>query len=317
MTDDISTLTFLDLWNEYNDYLKVKLKTQSYRKITNNFKNHLLPYFSKYLVKNITAKIYVKWQKEVEEKDYKYSFKSNLHTSMVGILNYAVKFYDLKTNIASKVGGFNKRKEKPKNVDFWTIDEYIKFINVVDDDLYKLFFSTLFFTGLRLGECIALNWTDFKNGYLDINKTISKEKDSEGNYIINSPKTPTSFRKIKLDSNLISSFNNLYEKEKTKIDFNENWFIFGGKKPLTQTTIGRRKNIYCDIAGVKKIRLHDFRHSHATFLLSQGVPITVISQRLGHSDINMTLNTYSHLVPKDEIKAINIINNIKAKNCLI
>ena len=108
MMYDLSTLTFLDLWNEYINYLKVNLKTQSYSKITINFKNHLLPYFSKYLVKDITAKIYVNWQIQVEEKDYKYSFKSNLHTSMVSILNYAVKFYDLKSNIASKVGGFNK-----------------------------------------------------------------------------------------------------------------------------------------------------------------------------------------------------------------
>ena len=313
MMYDLSTLTFLDLWNEYNNYMKEKLKTQTYTKITNNIKNH----FSKYLVKDITAKIYVNWQIQVEEKDYKYSFKSNLHTSMVSILNYAVKFYDLKSNIASKVGGFNKRKEKVKNVNFWTIDEYKKFISVVDDDLYKLFFSTLFFTGVRLGECIALNWTDFKDGYLDINKTISKEKDSSGNYVFNSPKTPSSFRKIKLDNCLVSSFNNLYKKEKLKSDFNDKWFIFGGKKPLTQTTIGRRKNLYCDIAGVKKIRLHDFRHSHATLLLSQGVPITVISQRLGHSNINMTLNTYSHLVPTDEIKAINIINSIKSNNNLI
>lgn len=317
MTDEISNLTFFDLWTEYNDYLKIKLKSQSYRKISNNFENHLLPYFSKYLVKDITAKIYVKWQNEIEEKDYKYSFKSNLHTSMVGILNYAVKFYDLKSNIASKVGGFNKKKERPKNVNFWTIDEYKKFISVVDDELYKLFFSTLFFTGVRLGECIALNWTDFKDGCLDINKTISKEKDENGNYIINSPKTTSSFRKIRLDDNLINLFNELYKSEKEKIGFEEQWFIFGGKKPLTQTTIGRRKNNYCEVAGVKKIRLHDFRHSHATLLLSQGVPITVISQRLGHSDINMTLNTYSHLVPKDEIKAINIINSIKYNNGLI
>ena len=67
------------------------------------------------------------------------------------------------------------------------------------------------------------------------------------------------------------------------------------------------------IAKVKKIRIHDFRHSHASLLLSYGIPITVISKRLGHSDINMTLNTYSHLIPKDEDKAIDIINKIKKK----
>ena len=93
--------------------------------------------------------------------------------------------------------------------------------------------------------------------------------------------------------------------------FSNDWYIFGGKKPLSQTTIGRIKNKYCEIAGVKKIRLHDFRHSHATLLLSKSVPITVIAQRLGHSDIATTLNIYSHLVNTDVEKAINILNDIK------
>ena len=99
--------------------------------------------------------------------------------------------------------------------------------------------------------------------------------------------------------------------------FNDDWYIFGGIKPLAPTTIGRKKDRYSALAGVKKIRIHDFRHSHAFLLLSFGVPITVISQRLGHSDINMTLNTYSHLMPRDEDKAINMINTLIKCNSLI
>lgn len=97
-------------------------------------------------------------------------------------------------------------------------------------------------------------------------------------------------------------------------DFNEDWYIFGGINPLSTTTIGRKKDIYCKKANVKKIRIHDFRHSHASLLLSYGVPITVISQRLGHSDTNMTLNIYSHLIPQDEDKAIDILNNLNSNN---
>ena len=95
------------------------------------------------------------------------------------------------------------------------------------------------------------------------------------------------------------------------IDFNDDWFIFGGLNPLSPSTIGRKKDKYCKLAEVKKIRIHDFRHSHASLLLSMNVPITVISERLGHSDINMTLNTYSHMIPKDEDKAVDILNQIK------
>lgn len=86
---------------------------------------------------------------------------------------------------------------------------------------------------------------------------------------------------------------------------------------MSPTTIGRKKDNYCVKAGVKKIRIHDFRHSHASLLLSKNVPIIVIFERLGHFDINMTLNTYSHMIPKDEDKAINIIEEIKSKQLLL
>lgn len=313
-TKNLDNLLFYDLWLEYNDFLKVKLKQQSYRKENNNYKNHIVPYFKDYLVKDITARDYVRFMNEIEEKNYKYNTKSNIHVCMVSILNYAVKFYDLPSNVASKIGNFNKNKREIKNVDYWTLDEFKKFISVVDNETYKVFFNTLYFTGMRLGEITALNWNDFKNGYIDINKTLSKEKDENGDYIINSPKTPKSIRKIRLDKELIKSIKGIYKIQKKMPNFNNNWFIFGGEKPLAPTTITRKKDEYCKLANVKKIRLHDFRHSHATLLLSQGVPITVISQRLGHSDIAMTLNTYSHLVLQDEDKAINIIDYIKENN---
>lgn len=312
---DTTDMTFLDLWNEYNSYLLIKLKKQSYRKINSNFKLHVLPFFKDYKLKDIKPKVYLEWMNLIKEKGFKNSYNANLHATLTGILNYAVKFEYINTNVASKIGGFSKKKNEIKNVDFWTLDEYKQFISVVDDTLYKLLFNTLFFTGLRIGECLALNWNDFKYNYLDINKTISKEKDKNNNYIINPPKTPTSNRKVMIDNELIELFNKLHEIQSKMNSFNDSWFIFGGVKPLTQTTVTRRKNVYCVKAKVKKIRLHDFRHSHATLLISRNVPITVISQRLGHSDTNMTLNTYGHLVLTDIDKAVDMINNLKLTKC--
>lgn len=308
-------MSFYDLWVEYNEYILIKLKKQSYRKINSNFKNHITPFFKDYNLKDITPKVYLNWMNIIKEKGFKNSYNANLHTTVVGILNYAVKFGYTDKNIASMIGGFSKKRNERKNIDFWTIEEYHQFINCVDDKLYNLLFNTLYFTGLRIGECLALTWFDFKYNYLDINKTISKEKDKNGNYIINSPKTPTSIRKIKLDNELIKLFNDLYNEVSCLDNFENSWYIFGGVKPLTQTTVSRKKDNYCKIAKVKKIRLHDFRHSHATLLVSNGVPITVIAQRLGHSDTNMTLNTYSHLVISDIDKAVDMINTIKLTNC--
>ena len=307
------SILFSKLWNDYNDYIKLKQKKQSYRKTVSKFKNHILPYFENYRLDSISARVYTSWQIELEKKGYSYKYLSSLHGAMVTILNYAIKFFGLKSNIAQQIGNFSKRNIKPSQIDFWTYEEYQKFINIVDDLVYKTFYETLYFTGMRQGEAIALKWRDIKNGYIDIYKTISKEKE-DGDYIINTPKTKSSIRKIRIDSNLINDLNKLKEYYKNIIDFNEDWYVFGGIKPITPTTIGRRKDEYCIKAGVKKIRIHDLRHSHASLLLSNGVPITVISKRLGHSTIQMTLNTYAHLIPEDEDKAINMLNSLKSSS---
>ena len=114
-----------------------------------------------------------------------------------------------------------------------------------------------------------------------------------------------------IDNVTYSMLNNLKNYYKKIIGFNEDWFIFGGIKPLSTTTIERKKNHYCEVAKVKQIRIHDFRHSHATLLLSRGVPVTVISKRLGHSDISTTLNIYSHFIPEDEEKVVSLLNELQ------
>lgn len=305
------TILFTELWDNYNEYIKLKQKKQSYRKTVSKFKNHILPYFSKYRIDKIDVNTYTKWQITLEQKGFSYKYLTSLHGSMVTILNYAVKFYGLKSNIASSIGNFSKRNIKPSRIDFWTYEEYTKFITNVDDLVYKVLYETLYFTGMRQGEALALTWKDIKDGYVDIYKTIAKEKE-DGKHIINTPKTKSSIRKIRIDKNLINNLNVLKEYYKKIIDFNEDWFVFGGINPLSPTTIGRRKDNYCMKSGVKKIRIHDFRHSHVSLLLSKGVPITVISKRLGHSNIQMTLNIYAHLIPEDEDKAINILENLKS-----
>ena len=306
-----SIISFEDLWNEYNSYIKLKLKPNSYRSVKNRITNHILPYFKRFNDLNeIKARDYVKWQEMIDEKEFGYSYKKSLHTAMVTLLNYAIKFCDLKENIASKIGNFKNNKSINKNVDFWTYEEFTRFIDVVDDKIDKLLFKTLYFTGMRVGECLALTWNDLENDYIKISKTISKEK-INGERVITSPKTKSSNRKILLDDEVLNELLEYKTYCEKKIHFDKKWFIFGDLKPLSPTTIERHKNNYCDKAGVKKIRIHDFRHSHASLLISRGVPITVVQARLGHSNPSITLQIYSHMMPNDDYKAIKAINALK------
>ncbi len=85
-------------------------------------------------------------------------------------------------------------------------------------------------------------------------------------------------------------------------NYSASWFIFGSEKPLSRTSIERVKNKAIKMARIKKIRLHDFRHSHASNLIGEGMDIVAVSRRLGHSNIEMTLNTYTHLLKKNDEK---------------
>ena len=301
-------ITFSELWNAYLEHIKVKLKYNSVRSIKNRIEVHALPYFKDYMLSKITASVYVKWQKQIDEKNYCYKYKSSIHGAVRAMLNYAVKFYGLKSNIATHVGNFSKRDEIPKEYTDWSYEEFQRFISVIDDELYKLFFEILYLTGIREGECLALSWNDIKGNYINVNKTLTRKK-VDGKNMINSPKTTMSYRKVKINDYLVSRLNAYKELCYKYIDFDDSWYIFGCLNPLaTTTSIARKKDYYCNLAGVKQIKIHDFRHSHVSLLLSRGVPITVIAKRLGHSDIEMTLNTYSHMLPGDEDKAIAVLD---------
>lgn len=93
-------------------------------------------------------------------------------------------------------------------------------------------------------------------------------------------------------------------------DFNNNYYIFGGNKPLSPTTIERKKNNWCIESGVKQIRIHDFRHSHATILVNSDLPIKAISERLGHGDVAFTINTYVHTNSEDEKRVIRTLSSL-------
>lgn len=304
-------LTIKEAYKDYLTFVKLKQKPQSIRSIKSRFKNYILPYLGKTKVNELTAMQYLKWQQEIESKGFSYKYNKALHYSVVALFNFCITFYELEKNIPARVGNFKNKYELESNISFWTIQEFKRFIEYVDDRVYKTLFNTLFFTGIRQGEALALTWDDLNNNILNINKTISKER-INGQRVITTPKTKKSIRKIRIDDNLkkeLIELKEYYTRELKK--FNDNDFIFGANKPLAPTTIERRKNKYCSLAGVKQIRIHDFRHSHASLLLSENIPITAISNRLGHSDITLTLNTYSHLVPDDEKRVINTLNSLR------
>ena len=301
-------ITFQELYDIFIKQKEQTMSLNSYQTVKTRYELHILPFFKDYRLSKITNTTYIEWKSMILKTNLAYRTRNNLHVCMVNILNYAMDFYNLERNIASKVGGFSK-KDFIQKINFWTYEEFTTFISYVNDIVYNTYFTLLYATGMRKGESLALQWTDIKEDCIDITKSLSKERINKKR-IITTPKTKSSIRKIKIDKHTQECLSKLKEYYSKVINFNENWYIFGGIEPLAYTTLENHFKKYCKLANVKKIKLHEFRHSHATLLLSKNIPISVISKRLGHSNIEMTLKVYSHLIPEDETRATDLLDTL-------
>ena len=166
----------------------------------------------------------------------------------------------------------------------------------------------MFYCGTRPGEAMALKFNDIKENKISITKTI----DEHGNREVGLPKTDSSIREIVIDDVLKNDLLNLKKIYQKKYNyFNDNFYIFGGIKPLASTTINRYKLKACEKAKIYPIKLHEFRHSHATLLKDLGIDLHIVSKRLGHCKPSTTLNIYQHCNKEREKRVLNTLNSLR------
>lgn len=268
---------------------------------------HILPHFGKKLVKDITPKEVLDWQNGLRRKKYSTNYIQKIHTILSSIFIHGIKFFDVPKNPCQVVGNI-KHKEK-KEMLFWTVDEFRQFLKVVDDFQDQVLFNALFWTGMRKGELLALKWedVDLQAGIIHITKTLSN--DGRNGWELTSPKTKTSKRDVMMTSALKQMLTDLFQRNSHTVAFNKDYFIFGSYKPMSFTTMDRIYKKYTDISSVKRIRIHDFRHSFASALIELGVDIMLLAQMLGHSSREQIFETYGHLYPDKQSQAIALLEN--------
>jgi integrase len=296
-------ITFENLTEKYLEDMSTRLKKTTIEKKKNILKNKVLPTFGKLKISDITPIHIRNWQSELLKQDYSQTYLKGIHDQLTSVLNYAVKYYGLKSNPTLIAGSMGKKKAQ--DMDFWTLEEFNTFISVVDKEDIKLAFNILFWTGIRIGELMALTLSDIDiyNSLIDINKTYTK---MNGQEIITEPKTVKSKRVVYTPEFLCNDINNyldsLYGLEKDNRIFS-----------FAKTYLGKQLKKYAAIANVKKIRVHDLRHSHASMLINMDVNVLTISERLGHEKVDTTWNTYSHLYPNKQLEVIQRLDFMVSK----
>lgn len=299
-------MNFEKVYNEYLIYASKQHKKQSFDTQKYKFELRILPFFKDFNIENITSNDILNWQQYVLSLGFSNNYNTSLYYALSGFLEFCSIFYNFDKTIISRVGNFKKKYEDKKN-DFYNLKEFKLFIKNVENNVYKQFFNFMFFTGIRPGETMALKFSDLRGDYIYINKTINSHSERE----IDTPKTLSSIRRIKIDKVLKRDLLDLKkyycDVYKSDCDF----FIFGGIKPLAPTTINRKKFDACNKANLRPITLHQFRHSHATLLLHKGIIINEISRRLGHSNPSITLNIYTHTDLIQEKRVQHTLNSLR------
>ncbi len=315
--------SFDELYSLYKKKAETELAPSSFYDLNWIFDKFVLPYFHDKALPTVTKADYTVWQNELwsMKKDngepYAQKYLNKIRSMFITFLSWVEETYDI-PNLYRQIKK-PKRKEQKKEMQIWELDEFIKFQNVIDDVLWKTFFMSLFYSGCRVGEILALSDDDviLNNGIYSfrISKNITRKSvNPNQSYVVSAPKTNSSNRIVSLPAIMTEQIQQYLEYKQANNISGE--FFFGGDNPIPQTTYGRYFQKYTDAAGIKKIRIHDLRHSHVSMLIHLNVPITAISKRLGHSSIDMTLKKYAHCYSDSETVILNAIDNaISNQNC--
>ena len=225
-----------------------------------------------------------------------------MQTEFKSVLNYGVQYGYLQVNpfVIPKVS----RIEQKKEMQVWSVDEFNQFISVVEDLKWKAVFTTLYYSGLRIGELIALNVEDYDGFNLIVNKSYDSH-----HHVSTTPKTKNSYRSVALNKAtraLIDELIGIYITYKIDVSKQP---LFNFNSRLATTTIEERKNRYCKLAEVKQIKIHEFRHSHVSLLISLGFSPFDIANRLGHT-VTMVNEVYGHLFDKSQSNIVSALNNL-------
>lgn len=311
------------------DYLKEiesTKKASTSESYIRNYNKHIKPFFNDYDLNDIDIPLVREWRSELEKKGLSVAFANKIFGILRSILDFAMANYELSTNYAAVVGGFKEKsgtvKPDSKKIRYITIEDFNKFISVIDDPFWKSFFITALYTGCRKGELLALDWksVDFDNNVIIIDKTLYTKL--KGRYVINSTKNNLN-RKIQMNKVLRET---LLEHKKNCMqykNFKDTWYVFGNSTYLPLTTIDRYKHKYFELSGVREITMHEFRHSCVSLLINEYVKqsnknnvkidsakfFLVMSNRMGHS-IEVMQKTYMHLFPTIQDEIVNLLDNL-------
>lgn len=304
---DKGKISFISIYERFCQKYQNDVKLSTYYGGKKKMDKYILSYFKSIEdISKINYDLIEQWKMDFGKKELSTAHKNSVIGKLKEIFDYTIKLELLAKNPTLLLTSFKKDETEPtKDKQFFVEEEALKFLSTFDENsLMWLFFASLYYCGIRSGELRAIKGKDhnYEKRTLSVYATVTQQRNNEGLEIITTPKSKSSVREVLLPDFLNDKFQKLKTGSKN--------FIFGIKdRPYPMHTLTRIKNKHCKLAGVKQIRLHDFRHSHASYLINHGASPLLVAKRFGHSRVSTTLDTYSHLFPNEQEFLIDLIAN--------
>ncbi len=293
-----------ELAKHYLENSKINWKESTYLKNRDNYRLFIKPKLGSYMIQRLTTKDILEWKNELKKKGYALHYLKGIYSTFSAILNFGCKYYNLEKNVVRIEGNFKDVKgSQKKEMKIITDEQFKNAIKNEKNYFYFVAFNLMFYCGLRRGEMLALKIEDidFKNNTISINKTVNPKISK----VPTPPKTNKSNRIIPVSENIIRLLKSLIENNSFDDDF-----IF--LHHIALTTLKKKSDRNLKSIGLdedKLIRIHDYRHSFASFCINNNVEIQILSDYMGHENISITWDIYGHLYPDAKYSLINKIKD--------
>ncbi|WMM24093.1 site-specific integrase [Tissierella sp. MB52-C2] len=288
-------MTFKTLVDLYYDDSDLRIRNSTIKTKMSIIDTHILPVFKSKIISEITKGDIRRWQNLMLKKKnprngepYKPTYLRSINSQLSAILNYAVEYYNLPQNPCSRVKSIGKKRAD--EMKFWTLDEFNEVIVHEESPAYRIAFMTLFWTGIRSGELLALTPKKILDDIesLDICETYKRE---DGEDVFDETKNENP-RIVSMPDFLYKKFKQ-YMNSLYGLEANDRIFYF------TRTALNKELDRLIEKANIERIRVHDLRHSHVALLIELGYRTHAIAKRIGDTPEEVD-RTYAHLYPNKD-----------------
>lgn len=313
--------TVKDLWDMFCEERGAEIRDTSFLKYEGTYKNYIKKDFESVLLSKLSKNSVHNWRmKLVNTTEINVTTKNNKIRDFKALLRFGLQKKMVDEDVVEELKYIKDPYDiapESEKLCYYTKEEFLKYIHVarlkrgVSLQYYAMyvFFCIAFFTGMRKGEINALTWLDYKDQTLHVCKSSTQKKKGVP-FAITPPKNKASYRYTKVPTALEKVLAEWKAIQMESSHFAESDYICGGKGYLPDSTVERFNTMCSETSGLKHIRIHDFRHSHASLLANAGINIQEVAKRLGHSNVQTTWKIYAHLYPTEEDRCKRMLDEI-------